>query len=478
VSFVMEWQPFPLTSLPESIRTYTDTAARAIGCDPSYVALPLLAGLAAAIGNSRTIRLKRGWTEPALLWAIIIGHSGTLKSPAADAPLQAIRRREARAIKENKDALAKYAKDHAAYEAELADWKRGGRKKGEEQPTPPELPVCPRFWCSDTTVEALAHRLASAPRGLLLHRDELAGWLGSFDQYKAGKADTAHWLTMHGARTLIVDRKTGDKPVIHIPHAAVSITGGIQPEVLARALGREHYEDGLAARLLLAMPPRKTKRWSEVEIDPETESTLADVYGRLYDLHLPMNEAIGEPEPIALDMTPEGKQVWVAFYNAHAQEQAKLTGDLAAAWSKLEGYAARLALVVHLVRQVAGGPDLNIGHGGRIDDWSMAAGITLARWFAAEARRVYAVLSESEEARARRELVELIREAGGTITARDLMRRRQGEYPTAEDADHALMDLVTNKLARGKWVSDPEGGRPYYKYRLESEFSANGGHDK
>ena len=34
------------------------------------------------------------------------------------------------------------------------------------------------------------------------------------------------------------------------------------------------------------------------------------------------------------------------FYNAHGRESANLTGDLSAASSKLEGYAARLALVV------------------------------------------------------------------------------------------------------------------------------------
>ena len=33
-----------------------------------------------------------------------------------------------------------------------------------------------------------------------------------------------------------------------------------------------------------------------------------------------------------------------------------MAGDLAAAWSKLEGYAARFALLVHLVRAESGDP--------------------------------------------------------------------------------------------------------------------------
>jgi hypothetical protein len=70
------WQPFPVAALPEPARGYADAASRAIGCDPSYVALPLLAALASAIGNRRTIRLKRGWTEPAVLWTVLVGESG------------------------------------------------------------------------------------------------------------------------------------------------------------------------------------------------------------------------------------------------------------------------------------------------------------------------------------------------------------------------------------------------------------------
>ena len=48
------------------------------------------------------------------------------------------------------------------------------------------------------------------------------------------------------------------------------------------------------------------------------------------------------PAPIDVRLDPEARQVWIAFYNEHAQKQATIqNGDLAAAFSKLEGYAAR-----------------------------------------------------------------------------------------------------------------------------------------
>ncbi|MEQ9409510.1 MAG: hypothetical protein RIK87_17375, partial [Fuerstiella sp.] len=46
------------------------------------------------------------------------------------------------------------------------------------------------------------------------------------------------------------------------------------------------------------------------------------------------------------------REAFIAYYNHTGQEQAGLTGDLAASWSKLEETAARFALVFHCVRQV------------------------------------------------------------------------------------------------------------------------------
>src|SRR5205814_5289376 len=119
------------------------------------------------------------------------------------------------------------------------------------------------------------------PRGLLVACDEVATWLGSFSRYKgkAGGSDLQHWLSMHSAGGFAYHRRTGDKRRIIVPHAAVSVCGGIQPGILARTISDEFMAAGLAARLLLAMPPRPAKVWTEMEIDPQTDErhhTLLD----------------------------------------------------------------------------------------------------------------------------------------------------------------------------------------------------------
>jgi hypothetical protein len=170
-------------------------------------------------------------------------------------------------MKEHREALAEYLSIKDEYEAELRAWKKADPSERGDRPQAPEPPMCERFLCADTTVEALADRLSNAPRGLLVARDELAGWLGSFNQYKAGQGgDVAHWLEMHRAGSLLVDRQSGDKTTIHVARAAcVHLQAASKPKTLRRCLSSEFYDNGLAARLLLAMPSPRVKKWTDAE---------------------------------------------------------------------------------------------------------------------------------------------------------------------------------------------------------------------
>jgi hypothetical protein len=455
--------PFPVGCLPSPVDGFVSDAARAIGCDPSYVALPLLAGLAAAIGNTRRIRLKHSWCEPAIVWGAIVGDSGTLKSPALEMALRPIRRRQQAAMQEHAKAIELYEVQRMQHDKELAEWKRS--KTGGQPPMKPEEPQADRCWCNDITIEALAVVLQQNPRGLLLKRDELAGWLGSFDRYAQGKgSDAAMWLEMFGGRSIMVERKGGQAKTFYVPRAAVSVTGGIQPETLHRALGVEYRENGLAARLLLACPSRQVKRWTEDDISHEIESRMEDLFDRLYSLQL-VEDAKGDAGPLDLPLTPEAKDTWIAFYDEHAREQEELTGDLAAAWSKLEGYAARLGLIVHLVRWAA--QDRTLDDPNMVDERSIEGGVRLSRWFGQEADRVYAILRESEEDRDRRRLIEAIERKGGAVTVRDLLRSTR-MFASAEAGEQALEELC--QAGYGRWEDlpiGPTGGRPTRRFVLD-----------
>lgn len=480
----IEFVPFPIDSLPEPVRTFVIETAESMRCDPCFIAIPLIAALAAAIGNSRRVRLKNRWTEPCVFWLVVIAESGTMKSPGLEAALSFLRKLQSKAYVDYEQSMEQYHRDLLKFEADLATYKKPSADRSGEPPEPPPKPVCLRFICEDSTVEALAAVLEEQPRGIVMIRDELSGWLNSFDAYKSCKgSDVAHWLSMHRAGPMTVDRKSG-KRITHIPHAGVSIAGGIQPTTMATALAgryrpnqddtevqlvqpREHFDNGLAARLLLAMPPRMPKSWTDRDVSPEICERMQFLFADLVAFEMGTDEN-GKPRPIDLQFTEKARRLWVKFYNEHALEQVQLNGDMAAAWSKLEGYAARFALLIHLVRYAANDPTLI--QNDLIDEDSLAAAIDISRWFGDEASRIYATIgarTETYEQRERRLLIRTIKSVGGGITPRELMRRSRRYRNSVADAEAALEVLVTADL--GFWrdrATTGKGGRPTKEFVL------------
>src|SRR5262245_50872441 len=63
---------FPLDALPPPLRQFTEECAASLPVAPEMVGIPALVVVGAAIGNTRAIRLKEGWTESTALWVAIV----------------------------------------------------------------------------------------------------------------------------------------------------------------------------------------------------------------------------------------------------------------------------------------------------------------------------------------------------------------------------------------------------------------------
>ena len=100
-------------------------------CDESFIALPILAGLASAIGATHRIQLKAGWCEPAVVWAAVVSESGTMKSPAQSLALRMLTKAQEWRLEEYPEMAEQYRRDKLLYEADVSTWKRKGRSKGE-----------------------------------------------------------------------------------------------------------------------------------------------------------------------------------------------------------------------------------------------------------------------------------------------------------------------------------------------------------
>ncbi|MBI3836046.1 MAG: DUF3987 domain-containing protein [Planctomycetes bacterium] len=462
------WQPFPLEVLPTEFRAFVESNSNSMECDPTFTALPLLAVMASAVGTTRRIKLKARWCEFCILWTVIVGKSGSSKSPAFEQALRLLHTRQNRAMRLYREEMKRFAAAWNCYESEEAEWKNKGRKTGATHPAPPETPICEQAYVEDSTMEAMAAILVDHPRGLLLARDELSGWFGFFNQYKRNsRADEADWLNVFSGRPLKKNRKTGNplSTTIYVPMAAVSIAGGIQPDLLRRALRPEYFENGIAARSLLPMPPPTPKRWTDHEVSPEIEQAIERIHTKLHAFQHDTSED-GEPIPRDLPLSVDAKQLWASFVNEVGLEQVGADDRLSACWAKLEAYASRLALLVHFMRWA--GEDRLLSNSEVVDAQSIAAGITLARWFGNEARRVYAMLCEGEREPEQRALLEMINQRGGRMSVRELMQAKARFRSSAEKADAALKDLVSTGF--GEWVEVPPSSRGGQPTRMFQSF--------
>lgn len=455
VKVLPPYRPFPDATLPPVIRDLVTAAARAIGCDPAFPAVHALAAAAAAIGSTHLVSPKKGWREPCCLFTLSNGRSGGKKSP----PFRLV---EDVVADIDDDFEADYDLAVARFQAELAAWEAARPEEGQERPPRPKPPARRRAAVQDVTIEALVGVLQENPRGVGMFRDELAGWVNSFVKYagKSGATDLPHWLQLSNAGTVNYIRKTGDKREIRVRGACVTVTGTIQPRVLAKLMTPEMKESGLLYRLLIVMPPEEPRVWSDEEIPDGVVDAFRALLTRLHGLTFGVWPN-GRPKPHLVTLTGPARGRFVEFYNRNGRRMHESDDDGAGALSKLEGYSIRFALLFHCCRHAAS----EIGPGAiPIGEQDVAAGVELAEWFAYELERVYQALGEREEDTEARRLHELVDRLaanprrGGRVTARDLQHHNGKKYPSAEAAQAAL-DLLASS-GQWRWESGPVRTRP------------------
>jgi hypothetical protein len=445
VELPAEWRPFPVDKLPNAFARFVREADRALQIDGAFVALPLLAAAGAAIGNTHLALIKSGFTQPAVLWAAPVALSGEGKSPGMREALQFVWKTQ--------NALhADYQGKQADYQAEKVQWEAVPKK--ERTAAEPIPPMLEHVVITDATTEAIAVRLWTSSRGLLSAPDELAGLFRGFNAYKKGGGDVESWLGFYDAGAVKIDRKTALVSTIILPRAFVGLCGGIQPGVLASIFNDEHFDSGLSARFLFAMPPGRQRTWNEEVVSDDVRSDVARVFEALYALPLEMDG--GDIRPTCLPLTDDAKKLWGAWFNEIEAERSRATEETPyiTALPKIRSAAVRLALIFQIVSHVSG----ECLSDSSIHATNMARGIELARWFKHEQSRVYKALAMSKADRALARLVQSVRDMGGRVSVRDWQRKRS--LKSREDAESELQSIIDHRLASWGYDQNENGGRP------------------
>ena len=337
----------PLAVFGDEWGRWIADAAEAAACPPDYVAVPLLASVSAVIGHARWAQATPGWSEPPHLWMADVGDSGVGKSPGADCLLRDVLPEiERRMLADFPDRLREWHVAAELAKAATETWQkevRTAQKQGKAPPLPPPQtgpePQAPRLRQNDVTIERVATLLATAaPKGLLIVRDELAGWITGMNAYN--DAGRAFWIEAFGGRPYRVERQKHPEPII-VPRLAVSVFGGVQPDRLG-PLMRE-ADDGLLARILWAWPDPIPFRLSR---RAPNSAWAIEAFDRLRWLDLQP----GDPsQPIMVPLADEALPLMEEFGQSIQDRQDTAGGLMRSALGKARGLALRLSLVLELL---------------------------------------------------------------------------------------------------------------------------------
>lgn len=83
---------FPLDVLPPTLARFVDAEHRAMGADPSAIAMAVLTTVAGAINGETRVRAGEGWWERPILWTALVGQPSTMKSPIIDKAMKPLSR--------------------------------------------------------------------------------------------------------------------------------------------------------------------------------------------------------------------------------------------------------------------------------------------------------------------------------------------------------------------------------------------------
>ncbi len=281
--------------IPEILKPWVLDITDRMQVVPEFVMVPAIASMAAVIGRQLGIYPKKhdDWFTVPNLWGAIVARPGSLKSPTiaeAFAPLESLIKKAVEAHSEQKAEIS-VAEETLLFELEekKEQLKKALKAKDNEKIASIKQEVVQiqesinagsakekRYKTNDATVEKIAHLLRDNPNGLLLFRDELAGWIRNLE--KAGReGDREFYLeAWNGYGSYTVDRVgTG---TIHVPALCMSVFGGIQPSKLADYIKRCQTgvgDDGMLQRFQLLVYPEESRNWRNIDRLPNKEAKEA-----------------------------------------------------------------------------------------------------------------------------------------------------------------------------------------------------------
>jgi hypothetical protein len=500
--------PVPTMSadmIPEPFRARVVDVADLTKVPLEMVGAPMVGAAGAVIGRGIGIRPwpYSDFVTVPNLWGAVIARPGWIKSGSVGEALSLLGRlaKAERTLHEAADQRLAVRRERIAAEIDAikramrdaartgGEKDRGNEKKTETESTPldaledalrgklAELKSASRterrYLTHDATVEKLGALLTDNPRGMLVLRDELSGWLRALD--KPGReGDREFYLeAWNGTGSYTVDRI--GRGTIHISSLTLSVFGGIQPgklqALVASAIHGGFGDDGLLQRFQLNVWPDQLPPWVKPTLWPDNEARerVNTVFGFLAAM---VDETVGATNDDIpyLRFSPSAQTIADDWRDTleHRLRSGALddTSAFASHIAKYRSLMPELALIFALIEMAAKVPGTSRG---AVSEQHVRLSIRWCAFLEAHARKIYTEEMNSSLSAAHA-LAEKIR-AGAVVdgqTVRDLYRHHWAGLRTPERVLAALIELTDLGWVRIDYVLT--GGRSSPVVRLHPDL--------
>lgn len=287
--------------------------------------LPILASLI-PIGNNLLLVDELNFVVKPIIWNCLIAPSASGKSPLQKTFIEPLYEIQEQLDQEYKQRLEQWEQD-------CLDAKKDDKPK-------PKKPRSYKAFTTDTTIEGLSATQANQPdQGILIYRDELAGFFKGMNKYSNGD-DTEIWLSIRDGSPINIVRADQDKEV-WIKNPQLPLLGTIQPKVLndlANKMGGFGDSNGMLARIIFDQMKKDyvplKKGGQKVDCYP----TLLSLYQRLKNLNVSQYK-----------LSQKASDYYIDWYNHLGQIIYSESDDgYRNVLGKMQGNTGIIALILHL----------------------------------------------------------------------------------------------------------------------------------
>lgn len=368
----------PLEVFPQKVQEIIFNLAAYENFNIEYSASIVLSAAAAAIGNACQIQIKGNWRTSPSVYMMLVGRPGLGKTP----PLSFLYR----PIHEQDDRMfEQYLQECDEYERALAS---SAKDKEADESILLKKPRLVTTVISDFTPEALMNVHQHNLRGVAVEVDEILAMFNSVRRYNSKNNLIEDLLSTYSGRPLKSVRKSEARPIL-IRQPCINVIGSVQTNLLPEVFRNEYKANGLLDRFLFVYPKdQRISKWQRTDRStprPDTMGQWRTILNRILSLPCPTDEKGNTVCSLVLAMEDSAEACFYDWYNGIIDTVNAVSNDaeVDSRKTKLDGNAARLALVFQILKWASGE-----GHMQHIDLDSVKAAIRMIDYYEDTYRRI------------------------------------------------------------------------------------------